>query len=303
MNDWDAYLDDMTKAQRSDIGSGGQAADADLDAILAGNDLPLDADPALVSLAASLAAATDASALEQDVPRLVRDAYRDAFATSNPPFDRESARRRPMLRSFLNAKAAAVAVAAGGLSLGGLTAAYAGVLPDAAQNLAHHAIGAPAAQPHQPAGKPVGPDASGRAAYGLCTAWQHAPGNGKASNAPAFRNLITAAGGADQVDGYCAAVFAAKDGGHGKGHGHAPASHANHPTGKPSALPTQAATGHPTGKPSAMPTQAATGHPTGKPSSKPTQAATGHPTGTPSSAPTQALGGRSHAGSGGTSGH
>ena len=273
MNDWDAYLDDMTKAHRSDIGSGGQAADADLDAILSGNDLPLDADPALVSLAASLAALTEASAPElgQDVPTRVRDAYRDAFATSNQPFDRESAGRRPMLRSLLNAKAAAVAVAAGGLSLGGLTAAYAGALPDAAQNFAHHAIGAPAAQPHQPAGKPVGPDASGHAAYGLCTAWKHAQDSGKASDAPAFRNLITAAGGADQVDGYCAAVFASKAGEHGKGHGHAPASHENHPTGKPTAMPTQAATGHPTGK--------------------------------PSSAPTQADGGRSHAGSGGTSGH
>jgi hypothetical protein len=298
----------MTKAHRLDIGSGGQAADACLDAVLSGNDLPRDADPVLVGLAASLAALTEAPAPEHDVPSRVLDAYRDALATStlSKSFARESAGRRPMLRSLLNAKAAAVAVAAGGLSIGGLTAAYAGALPDTAQSLAHHAIGAPAAQPHQrqqPSASPVGPDASGHAAYGLCTAWKHAHDSGRAANAPAFRNLIAAAGGADQVDGYCAAVFA-------KGRGHA-----NHPTGKPSAMPSQAATDHPTGKPSSKPTQAATGkpsskpsqaatdHPTGKPSSKPSQAATDHPTGNPSSAPTQAHGGGQHAGSGGAPGH
>ena len=282
----------MRKAHRPDIGPGDQAADADLGALLSGRALTLGADPVPVDLAASLAALTEASAPDQDLPARVRDAYRDAFAMSNPSksFARESAGRRPMLRSLLNAKAAAVAVAAGGLSLGGLTAAYAGALPEPAQTLAHHAIGAPAANPHQPAGKPVGPDASGHAAYGLCTAWQHAHDRGKASNAPAFRNLIATAGGADQVDTYCAAVFA-------RGHGHAPTSpgksaqakrrHGNHPTGKPSAMPTQAATNHPTGKPSAMPTQAATDHPAGKPGSGPTQ---GH-------------GDRSHAGSRGGSSH
>ena len=249
MNDWDAYLDDMTKAHQSDIDFDDQAADGHLDALLSGEGLPPDADPALHNLAASLSAlATVSEQPEQEVPAQIQAAYRDAFATSNlsKQFDRKSARRRPMLRSLRSAKAAAVAVAAGGLSLGGLTAAYAGMLPDAAQNLAHHAIGAPAAKPHhhpavkpqpaavtphqptvtphQPAATPVGPDATGRGTYGLCTAWKHAHDSGKSVDTPAFRNLITAAGGTDQVDGYCASVFAAKDGQRGKDHAHKPAS-------------------------------------------------------------------------------
>ena len=48
-------------------------------------------------------------------------------------------------------------------------------------------------------GAPVGPDASGSAAYGLCTAWENVAGNGKAMDSVAFGNLIEAAGGEDKV--------------------------------------------------------------------------------------------------------
>jgi hypothetical protein len=314
MNDWDAYLDDMKKAHQSDIGFDDQASDRHIDAILSGEGLPPDADPALHNLAASLSAlATVSEQPDQEVPAQIQDAYRDAFDTSNlsKQFDRKRARRRPMLRSLRSAKAAAVAVAAGGLSLGGLTAAYAGVLPDAAQNLAHHAIGAPAAKPHhptvkpqpaavtphqptvtphQPTATPVGPDASGRGTYGLCTAWKHAHDSGKSIEAPAFRNLITAAGGADQVDGYCASVFAAKDGQRGKDHMHKPASPT--PTAAPQDKKSHAAS---PGNSSGSNGQ---GH-ADQPSSQPTPApspATDMPSPTTNAAPNGQQGGKSHLG-------
>jgi hypothetical protein len=172
-----------------------------------------------------------------------------------------------LLASLLSAKAAA-AVAATAVTLGGgaVAAAYTGVLPASMQKLAHDTIGAPPATPSaSPArsGSPVGPNAAGHAAYGLCTAYAHLTAHGSAQQkAVAFRNLATAAGGAANVTAYCAAV--AHPG-------------AAHPTGQPSTLPAQAPTSHPTGKPTTPPAQAPTSHPTGKPTSHPT----GKPTGTP----------------------
>lgn len=52
-----------------------------------------------------------------------------------------------------------------------------------------------------------GPDATGPAAYGLCRAWseQDDPA-AKATRVPPFRNLAAAAGGAEKVEEYCAAL-------------------------------------------------------------------------------------------------
>jgi hypothetical protein len=60
-------------------------------------------------------------------------------------------------------------------------------------------------------GDPVGPDVSGQAKFGLCTAWaatqSHGGVNGhELSAGVAFLNLTEAAGGADNVAGYCADV-------------------------------------------------------------------------------------------------
>ncbi len=95
---------------------------------------------------------------------------------------------------------------------------------------------------------------------GLCTAFQAGATDnpGKASDSPAFQALVNAAGSADQVDAYCAALLANDP------------SAPVHPTGPPTALPSQA-TDHPTGPPTALPTQA-TDHPTGPPTALPTQA-------------------------------
>src|SRR6476661_1869507 len=69
----------------------------------------------------------------------------------------------------------------------------------------------------------VGPDATGPAAHGLCTAWKnltsHGAGTGKAMDSIAFTNLAKAAGGADKVAAYCATVPA-------------PGSSGQHATGK-----------------------------------------------------------------------
>jgi hypothetical protein len=62
-------------------------------------------------------------------------------------------------------------------------AAYTGTLPAPAQQFAHSVIGAPSPQPgHRPGTQQVtpartgavGPDATGPAAFGLCTAYAHA---------------------------------------------------------------------------------------------------------------------------------
>ena len=170
-----------------------------------------------------------------------------------------------MLTSLLSAKlAAAIGVAA--VTLGGgavAAAAYTGALPASMQKFAHDMIGAPAVRP-TPSGSPVGPDATGHAAYGLCTAYTHLKAHGSAQQkAVAFRNLATAAGGAANVTAYCAGIAHP---------GTTPSGQlASHPTGQPSTLPSQV----PTGQPSTLPSQAPASHPTGQPTS--------HPTGKPTS--------------------
>jgi len=123
----------------------------------------------------------------------------------------------------------------------------------------------------KPGGAPataVGPDATGPAAHGLCTAWSHAkPAKRTASHSVAFRNLVTAAGGADKVEAYCASVPRPS-----AGKPHKPSSH---PTGKPSDKPGKGSA-HPTGKPSTVP---------GKPSTVPGMPSTA-PGGVPTVTPT-----------------
>ena len=103
-------------------------------------------------------------------------------------------------------------------------------------------------------GAAVGPDATGPAAVGLCTAWAHAKAHGTGSQqATAFRNLAAAAGGAANVAAYCAAVP----------HPGASSSHASHPTGQPTSQPTS----HPTGPPTSHPTGPPSSHPAGPPTS------------------------------------
>jgi len=288
------------------------AAEADLfpeersfDALLSGAPLPPEA-PADSRLLGDLMSALTAPAAAEELAGFAgaRAAY---TARRAPGFHGTSLRWRPPMLDRLPSSKIAAALATGVLSLGGLSAAaYAGALPDSAQDVAHHMIGAPATHPGKggslspeeagaPTSTPVGPDATGVAAFGLCTAYAHANGHA-AERSVAFANLATAAGGADQIAAYCATIAhpgssASQTGapsaapsfalgapstlpGHATGR---PSTLPAHPTGKPSTLPGKPSTlpAQPTGKPSTLPA-----HPTGKPSTVPPP----HPTGKPSTA-------------------
>lgn len=239
-----------------------------------------------------------ASTAELAGQHTVLAAYQRIVGVS-PSARRRKIRRPTMLSALLSAKLAAAA-AASAVAVGGLAAAaYTGVLPTPLQNAAHDTIGAPPANdsgvsragtrptdtPTQPTlsatpsvrptpgGTPVGPDATGAAAYGLCTAYAAAQTHGTVSpESPAWRNLAAAAGGPGNIPSYCATVTR-------------PGATPTHPTGRPSTLPTPAAT-HATGRPSSTP-PSGTSHPTGKPSAAPSPAAN-HPTGRPTAQPTHA---------------
>ena len=142
--------------------------------------------------------------------------------------------------AILTATALSVSV----MSLGGLgAAAYVGVLPDRVQQALHDAVGAPApkaggndpsqdqgSNPVTPPTAGVGPHAAGSPAAGLCRAWAADKAKGTARDRSiAFRNLSGTAGGADQVEAYCAGVLAPKP---AKGSG-APTAHVT-PSVKPS---------------------------------------------------------------------
>ena len=114
--------------------------------------------------------------------------------------------------------------------------------------------------------QPVGPDATGPAAFGLCNAWTHHQANAarphdeaddKADEQPgeqpkdsvAFKNLAKAAGGEAKIAAYCAKVPHPGNGKADKARGKDEPKKA-HPTGKPTTHPTGKPTTHPTVKPS-----------------------------------------------------
>lgn len=143
---------------------------------------------------------------------------------------------------FASSKVAASVLAAGTLAVGGTgAAAFAGALPSDVQQSAHELLGAPA--PHvggvsgtatsgasaeatasasatpsatasatasadadsEKATAAAGPDATGPAAFGLCTAFTH---GGLDAGSTAFKSLAVAAKGEANIDSYCAGVTA-----------------------------------------------------------------------------------------------
>jgi hypothetical protein len=192
--------------------------------------------------------------------------------------------RRSMLATLLSTKLAAAA-AAGAIGFGGLAAAaYAGALPEPIQDFAHQTVGAPSASSdhtdpgsqdsaHRPSdasehanagqsAQPVGPDATGAATYGLCTAFaEEKAENGQVdARSIAYRALAKAAGGADNIDEFCAGVTSPSEnaGTAGTASTHADSSipsDSSHPTGPPSDLPdgNPVTPDHPTGAPTELP--------------------------------------------------
>jgi hypothetical protein len=143
-----------------------------------------------------------------------------------------SPRRTAVARKVFTMKAAAAALVAV-LSVGGMAAAATVLLPDqaspvadqapattgadaAAQGLGRAAAanmgGAAAAGATDGQGREsaVGPDATASARAGLCQAWQAGQGgdHGRRMDSVAFQALATAAGGADNIAGYCKDVTA-----------------------------------------------------------------------------------------------
>jgi hypothetical protein len=254
-----------------------------LDRILHG-----DAEPDDAALAQLLDAARGPASAEE---LSGEPAARAAFETHRPGTSRPAgqragthsrSRRIPVI-SALKASKMAGAAAVGGIALAStLTAAYAGALPAGLQDFAHHTIGAQAADDDQgddpgdtgdtgsddptegdsPSPSPsttgtsgaVGPDATGPAAFGLCTAWSH---GGLATTSVAYKSLVTAAGDEAGIEAYCATVVH-------------PGSTGTHPTGKPTSHPGGSPTSHPGGSPTSHPGGSPSTHPTGKPTSHPT---------------------------------
>jgi hypothetical protein len=264
MSGWDVSDADMRNipgSQRADVP---ELPDGALDALLTG-DLITDEACAGLQPAAALLAALNAVPQDGELAGHARALAEFRRRGGMPVHARRSARRRPRLLTLLLTAKAAVAAVAAATALGGVAAAaYTSTLPAPAQQFAHSVIGAPSPQlshrPGAPRATPartdaVGPDATGPAAFGLCTAYAHAKAHGAASQkAMAFRNLAAAAGGAAKIAAYCTAVPHP-----GSSQSSQPASARTHPASRP--------TSRPTGKPSSHPTR----HPTGRPSSAPTR--------------------------------
>jgi len=260
MSGWDVSDADMANIPGSPRADVPELPDGALDALLTGDLVP-DGGCAGLQPAAALLAALTAAPRDGELDGHARALAEFRRRGGRPVHARRSGRRRRrLLAAFLTAKAAAAAAAAAAALGGVAAAAYTGTLPAPARQFAHSVIGAPSPRPSHRPGTPratpartdaVGPDATGPAASGLCTAYAHATAQGTASQkAVASRNLAAAAGGAAKIAAYCTAV--------------------PHPGRSQSGQPAPA---HPAGRPAS--------HPTGRPSSQPTP----RPAGRPSSAP------------------
>jgi hypothetical protein len=192
-------------------------------------------------------------------------------------------RRSQVFTKLLTVKVASAVL--GVLVTGGVAAAATGSLPAPAQQAAHALLGgagvpAPAEATGTTRANPVGPDAAGPAAQGLCRAWSAGQGgqHGSKLDAPAFAALSKAAGGSDQIADYCAQVTAGGAGGAAQG-------------GPPSSVPASTAAGSgqgQSGPPSSLPANSAAGSGQGQgspPSSLPasTSGGSGHGPGSPPS--------------------
>jgi hypothetical protein len=170
-----------------------------------------------------------------------------------------SHRKPSTLKSLFTARIAAVAAAVAVLVGGVATAAATGYLPTplgghpaivpahssvAASSTTTSSTGHTTSASNEDHGSPTTTDVPTPSVAGLCNAYAAGAGSdhGKALDNPAFGSLITAAGGRDKVDAYCADLLAGQQGHNGStntnGKGHdpkgPPASHPDHTTGPPS---------------------------------------------------------------------
>ncbi|MFC5503467.1 hypothetical protein ACFPJ4_14555 [Lysinimonas soli] len=134
-----------------------------------------------------------------------------------------------IIATTIGTKVAIAALSLAALGGGTAAAAAAGVLPTPAQEFAHQTVGAPsptasetpdATETPDPtsSASPKGPDATGPAAFGLCTAFS---AGGLSTKSIAYGALDAAAPGGD-ITAYCATVLSTAP---GHSAGHAPTSH------------------------------------------------------------------------------
>jgi hypothetical protein len=252
--------------------------------LLTGRVAPADAPPGYGLAAAVLAAASAPPDADELAGESAVVAVFAAAARSRPVSVRLlTPRRSQVLTKLLTVKAAAAVL--GVLVGGGVAAAATGNLPAPAQQAAHALLGgagvpAPAGATVTTRAHPVGPDAAGPAALGLCRAWSAGQGgqHGSKLDAPAFAALAKAAGGSDQIAAYCARVTASTAGGSGQGQG-----------GPPSSVPASTAGGPGQGQggpPSSLPDQGKAAAPSSVPASTaggPGQGQGGPPSSVPAS--------------------
>jgi hypothetical protein len=206
-----------------------------LDRLLDGWLDPASAPPGYGRLARLLAAVTAKAAPEELAGERLAMASFAAAMRSHPPT--LSPRRTAVPSKVFTMKAAAAALVAV-LSIGGVAAAAAGLLPGQASPVADqatattgadaaaHGLGEAAAAnlggtaqagstDGQGRESAVGPDATAAARAGLCRAWQAGQGadHGRRMDSVAFQALVDAAGGADKVAAYCEDVAAGSSAG------------------------------------------------------------------------------------------
>ena len=186
-----------------------------LERLLNGQLDPAAAPPGYGELASLLAAATAPATPEELAGEQAALAVFRAVMPSHPPT--LVPRRAPMASKRLTVKAAAAALVAV-LSIGGVAAAASGLLAGQAGRVADRAPSTPAASAAaQGPGKAAVTDLD-NATQGLCQAWQvgKSADNSSRADAPAFQTLAAAAGGSDNIAGYCADVTAGSAGDHGQ---------------------------------------------------------------------------------------
>lgn len=135
--------------------------------------------------------------------------YRAGLARPAAPV--ASTRRTPVLTTLIGARTgAAIAGVAVGLGAASLVA-YSAIRPSTEPVMISPAATSVTPSPDaKRSDRPVGPDATGPAAFGLCNAWanhqKQQDGIERAEDSIAMRNLAAAAGGEGKIAAYCATI-------------------------------------------------------------------------------------------------
>lgn len=183
-----------------------ELSDAEVDSMLKGH-RPLDGATEVQRVADAM------NALTSPPERAELVGYSGAMATYGRAFTRPRSRRVAMISAVGGLRALASAAGAA-VALSGVATI---VLASGAMGPAHQSVVPPVATTSSTTttppqadtkGTPVGPDASGPAAFGLCNAWTHhqAKDTDKPGQSVAFRNLAAAAGGEAKIAAYCAKI-------------------------------------------------------------------------------------------------